>query len=146
MEVDLLDCTKTFGDEIQFDNVMIMIITRIRDNEWAELAQSVERTTLNRVVVGSIPTFGEPFATSFLPRSPELSRGIVSSVGRVGAFVPSVLHRHGPRRLLPSDRIFLISEFLIGIKLIIAIFVSIIQIFFPAAFFSNTRETARRNR
>ena len=24
----------------------------------AELAQSVERTTLNRVVVGSIPTFG----------------------------------------------------------------------------------------
>ena len=25
----------------------------------AELAQSVERTTLNRVVVGSIPTFGE---------------------------------------------------------------------------------------
>ena len=27
----------------------------------AELAQSVERTTLNRVVVGSIPTFGENF-------------------------------------------------------------------------------------
>ena len=27
----------------------------------AELAQSVERTTLNRVVVGSIPTFGGPF-------------------------------------------------------------------------------------
>ena len=25
----------------------------------AELAQSVERTTLNRVVVGSIPTFGD---------------------------------------------------------------------------------------
>ena len=29
----------------------------------AELAQSVERTTLNRVVVGSIPTFG---ASSFV--------------------------------------------------------------------------------
>ena len=27
----------------------------------AELAQSVERTTLNRVVVGSIPTFGDLF-------------------------------------------------------------------------------------
>ena len=27
----------------------------------AELAQSVERTTLNRVVVGSIPTFGAAF-------------------------------------------------------------------------------------
>ena len=27
----------------------------------AELAQSVERTTLNRVVVGSIPTFGAFF-------------------------------------------------------------------------------------
>ena len=26
----------------------------------AELAQSVERTTLNRVVEGSIPSFGEP--------------------------------------------------------------------------------------
>ena len=29
------------------------------NNSSAELAQSVERTTLNRVVVGSIPTFGE---------------------------------------------------------------------------------------
>ena len=28
----------------------------------AELAQSVERTTLNRVVVGSIPTFGGYFS------------------------------------------------------------------------------------
>ena len=31
----------------------------------AELAQSVERTTLNRVVVGSIPTFGVCFFVSF---------------------------------------------------------------------------------
>ena len=30
----------------------------IRKAATAELAQSVERTTLNRVVVGSIPTFG----------------------------------------------------------------------------------------
>ena len=30
----------------------------IEKNTLAELAQSVERTTLNRVVVGSIPTFG----------------------------------------------------------------------------------------
>ena len=31
----------------------------------AELAQSVERTTLNRVVKGSIPLFGAPFARFF---------------------------------------------------------------------------------
>ena len=31
----------------------------------AELAQSAERTTLNRVVVGSIPTFGDYFSFSF---------------------------------------------------------------------------------
>jgi hypothetical protein len=31
----------------------------------AELAQSVERTTLNRVVVGSIPTFGVLFVSIF---------------------------------------------------------------------------------
>ena len=31
-------------------------------NNVAELAQSVERTTLNRVVVGSIPTFGVTFS------------------------------------------------------------------------------------
>ena len=33
----------------------------------AELAQSVERTTLNRVVVGSIPTFGVSFIIPFCP-------------------------------------------------------------------------------
>ena len=33
--------------------------------EQAELAQSVERTTLNRVVVGSIPTFGASFYFAF---------------------------------------------------------------------------------
>ncbi len=37
---------------------MIMISNEHRDCNTAELAQSVERTTLNRVVVGSIPTFG----------------------------------------------------------------------------------------
>ena len=31
----------------------------------AELAQSVERTTLNRVVVGSIPTLGACFGTGW---------------------------------------------------------------------------------
>ena len=34
-----------------------LFLTRCGDEE-AELAQSAERTTLNRVVVGSIPTFG----------------------------------------------------------------------------------------
>ena len=32
--------------------------TNTQTAKQAELAQSVERTTLNRVVVGSIPTFG----------------------------------------------------------------------------------------
>ena len=36
----------------QEHNVRVKVVPR------AELAQSVERTTLNRVVVGSIPTFG----------------------------------------------------------------------------------------
>ena len=35
------------------------IVVRDQMCPSAELAQSVERTTLNRVVVGSIPTFGE---------------------------------------------------------------------------------------
>ena len=34
------------------------LLTCLSENQQAELAQSVERTTLNRVVVGSIPTFG----------------------------------------------------------------------------------------
>ena len=38
---------------------MIMICNKSSKVSKAELAQSVERTTLNRVVVGSIPTFGE---------------------------------------------------------------------------------------
>jgi hypothetical protein len=33
-------------------------------SKFAELAQLVERTTLNRVVVGSIPTFGVSFASA----------------------------------------------------------------------------------
>jgi MFS-type transporter involved in bile tolerance (Atg22 family) len=37
-----------------------------QNSTTAELAQSVERTTLNRVVVGSIPTFGVSFRLKFL--------------------------------------------------------------------------------
>ena len=38
----------------------------------AELAQSVERTTLNRVVVGSIPTFGAKYFIQCAPNNPHL--------------------------------------------------------------------------
>ncbi len=38
-----------------------LILDKHLSSTRAELAQSVERTTLNRVVVGSIPTFGAIF-------------------------------------------------------------------------------------
>ena len=44
---------------MKLTNNYIIVCSRIFDRITAELAQSVERTTLNRVVVGSIPTFGE---------------------------------------------------------------------------------------
>ena len=44
---------------------MCTMIDVIIATVYAELAQSAERTTLNRVVVGSIPTFGDYFSFSF---------------------------------------------------------------------------------
>ena len=46
-----------------------MICNKSLSVSKAELAQSVERTTLNRVVVGSIPTFGVYFFLLFLEPS-----------------------------------------------------------------------------
>ena len=60
---------------LPYDSWCVVFIVRIIESYFlnatcaspkAELAQSVERTTLNRVVVGSIPTFGEfPFTPPY---------------------------------------------------------------------------------
>ena len=49
----------------------------IEHRNQAELAQSVERTTLNRVVEGSIPSFGgESFGLPFAPSRPSPDHGL----------------------------------------------------------------------
>jgi hypothetical protein len=53
MCVDVCVCADTV-----WVNVVTCTICVSEEVLTAELAQSVERTTLNRVVVGSIPTFG----------------------------------------------------------------------------------------
>ena len=49
------------------------------NNSSAELAQSVERTTLNRVVVGSIPTFGEILLLHYFFSSLRNHRALLTS-------------------------------------------------------------------
>ncbi|CAI5707221.1 unnamed protein product [Peronospora effusa] len=96
----LCDCTATRAGQCHVIQVSVMVVWRLESallifvcfldeyGKEARLAQSVERKTLNLVVVGSSPTVGVCFC--------------LGGLCHIHSRVVSTLHRHSLRELAPD--------------------------------------------